>query len=245
VSFITQNLGQFPYFHKQLGWPRWRGKKVLDFGGNIGNLLAHPASRIDPDKYWCIDVSRKAIRQGQRNHPDAHFIFYDRYNFEYNPGGIEGLAVPDTGNKFDYILALSVFTHTSRAGMIETASHLRTLLERGGSLAFTFIDPHYAPPNSGVSNLEYYLRQRLPLASSARLNQLVDQAGEAKWCTLANGSLEVEGEWRRNGDRCRQREYLVFYTPEHFKTIFPGGEILAPVRPFIRQHCCVIRNGAR
>jgi 2-polyprenyl-3-methyl-5-hydroxy-6-metoxy-1,4-benzoquinol methylase len=245
MSFITKNLGQFSYFHKQLGRPRWRGKKVLDFGGNIGNLLADPASRIDPDKYWCIDVSRKAIRRGQRNHPAAHFIFYDRYNFEYNPEGIEGLEVPDTGQRFDYILALSVFTHTSRAEMIEIASHLETLLARGGSLAFTFLDPHYAPPNSGLSNLEYYLRQRLPLASSAKLNHMVDEAGEANWCTLANGSLEVEGEWRRNGHRCKQREYLVFYTPEYFRAIFPAGEILAPVGPFIRQHCCIIRNGTR
>ena len=243
MSFITSNLGQYSYFQRQLDRPRWRGKKVLDFGGNIGNMIAHPASSIEHDNYWCIDISKDAINQGRRNHPNAHFIFYNRYNFEYNPEGIEGLEVPDTGNKFDYILALSVFTHTSRAEMIEIASHLRTLLTGGGCFAFTFLDPHYAPVDSDMCNLEYYLRNRALAPSYAELNHLVNKAQGTRWCTLANGTLEIESEWRRNGQRHKQRGYLAFYATEYFRTIFPDGEIRLPVRPYDRQHCCIIRNG--
>jgi hypothetical protein len=66
MTFISKKLGQFPYFDQQLGQPDWRGKRVLDFGGNIGNLLRHESSTIDHDKYWCIDVSKDAIEFGKQ-----------------------------------------------------------------------------------------------------------------------------------------------------------------------------------
>lgn len=245
MAFITNNLGQYSYFNRQLGRPRWRGKKVLDFGGNIGNMITHPASGIEHDNYWCIDISKEAINQGRKNHPNAHFIFYNRYNFEYNPGGIEGLEVPDAGDDFDYIFALSVFTHTSRAEMIELTSHLRTLLAEGGRFAFTFIDPHYAPDDSDVCNLKYYLGQRPPAPSHAAVNELVNKARGSQWCTLANGALQVESEWRRNGHAGGPRGHMTFYTAEYLRTLFPGGEILPPTKPYERQHCCIIRNETR
>ncbi|HEX8185919.1 MAG TPA: hypothetical protein VF747_14235, partial [Blastocatellia bacterium] len=92
-----------------------------------------------------------------------------------------------------------------------------------------------------ASNFEYYLGQRLP--GGAELNHLVDKARGAQWCTLANGTLEVESDWHSNGQPLRHRGYVVFYTPEYFRAIFPDGEILPPVKPFARQHCCIIRNG--
>src|SRR5215813_10174771 len=134
MSFITANDGQFPYFHTQLGKPDWGRQRVLDFGGNAGNILTHPDSTIDPEKYWCIDVSKDAIELGQQRNPLAHFVFYNRYSFEYNLKGVERLPVPDTGDKFDYILALSVFTHTSRMEMMELVSYLRGLLAPGGCI---------------------------------------------------------------------------------------------------------------
>src|SRR5258706_12007971 len=119
MSFVTRNYGQFAYFDAQLGRPDWRAMKVLDFGGNTGNLLKDPNSTVEPENYWCIDVSRDAIETGRRQHPAAHFMFYDRYNFEYNPKGVRDLEIPDTGITFDCILALSVFTHTPKSEMLE------------------------------------------------------------------------------------------------------------------------------
>jgi hypothetical protein len=153
VSFITTNEGQFVYFDTQLDRPVWTGKAVLDFGGNIGNVLHHPQSTIDHDKYWCIDVSIDAIRAGENAAPDAHFIFNNRYNPEFNQQGISELPIPDFETGFDFILALSVFTHTSTSEMIETVSHLQGLLNDGGRLAFSFLDPHYIPPGSNACDL--------------------------------------------------------------------------------------------
>jgi len=243
MSFITRNDGQFVYFDTQLRSPNWKRKSVLDFGGNIGNVLHHPRSAIEADKYWCIDVSRDAIEVGRKAAPGAHFIFYDRYNFEYNPDGIRDLAIPVNGNRFDFVLALSVFTHTPLTEMLELAKNLEQLLNRGGRLAFTFFDPHYVPPGSVVSNLKYYVEMRAPDLSETAIDTQVARARGARWCVLRNGDLEVESERRENVRGNSERGYLAFYTPEYFQSLFPSGEIRTPVEPFSRQHCCVITKG--
>jgi SAM-dependent methyltransferase len=212
----------------------------LDFGGNIGNVLHHPTSTIDKEKYWCIDVSRDAIAAGQKAAPAAHFTFYDRYNFEYNPDGVRDLAIPMNGNRFDFVLALSVFTHTPQSEMIELVNNLEQLLNRGGRFAFTFFDPHYVPPGSDVSNLKYYFEMRAPDLSGTAIDAQVDRVRGARWCALRNGELEIESERLENVRGNPEPEYLAFYTPKYFQSLFPRGEIRTPVEPFSRQHCCVI-----
>jgi SAM-dependent methyltransferase len=243
MSFITSNDGQFVYFDTQLRSPNWKGKSVLDFGGNIGNVLHHPKSTIDQDKYWCIDVSRDAIITGQKAAPAAHFIFYDRYNFEYNPDGIRDLAIPVNGNRFDFVLALSVFTHTPQAEMLELARDLEQLLNHNGRLAFTFFDPHYVPRASEVSNLKYYFEMRATDLSETAIETQVARARGARACALRNGELELESEARKNVRGNPEGGYLAFYTPQYLQSLFPRGEIRTPVEPFSRQHCCVITKG--
>src|SRR5205085_9121074 len=72
--------GQFAYFDEQLDRPDWRGKRVLDFGGNKGNLLRDPSCTIRHEDYYCLDVIAEAIAEGRESFPAAHFIHYDRYN---------------------------------------------------------------------------------------------------------------------------------------------------------------------
>ena len=243
MSFITSNDGQFVYFDAQLQSPNWRGKSVLDFGGNIGNVLHHPRSTIDRDKYCCIDVSVDAIVAGKRAAPEAHFIFYDRYNFEYNPVGTPDLAIPVNGNRFDFVLALSVFTHTPKTEMIELVNSLEGVLNEGGHLALTFFDPHYVPPDARDCNLKYYLKRKWPGRTEAEIDAQVERTRRASWCALANGELEVEDEGFDKLRGVSGKGYLAFYSPDYFKNLFPHGEILNPVNPFPRQHCCVITNG--
>ena len=239
MSFITQNDGQFPYFNRQLGQPVWRGKKVLDFGGNIGNVLHHPTSTIEHEKYWCIDVSRDAIEAGRKAAPKAHFLFYDRYNPEYNPLGLKALSLPVTESTFDFILALSVFTHTNTAEMVDLVHQLRCLLNHNGRLAFTFLDPHYTPAESNVCNLKYYCEQRLDPRSLPVFFDRPEPLQDLEWCTLAAGELHINSD-SPNISEASENEYLVFYTRPYFKSIFPEATILDPVSPFTRQHCCIL-----
>jgi 2-polyprenyl-3-methyl-5-hydroxy-6-metoxy-1,4-benzoquinol methylase len=242
VTFLSQKSGQFAYFDEQLGRPAWESKKVLDLGGNTGNLLRESRLAIESVNYWCVDVSRDAVEIGRRLHPRAHFIFYDRYNFEYNPRGVKGLRLPDTGHKFDYVLALSVFTHTSRCEMFELLDDLNESLNAGGTIAFTFIDPRHAPHASRLGNLRYYAENRLDNHSPVNNASLLDEAERASWCTLADGDIYIEGDAPHDSRERRRGGYLTFHTVEYIRTLFPGAEVRAPVEPITRQHCCILRR---
>ena len=123
--------------------PVWKGRKVLDFGGNIGIFLTGAGNSVDHDDYWCIDLNQEVIERGRRDFPQAHFVHYNRYSSQYNPNGIRYLSIPDCGIQFDIILAFSVFTHTHQSEMLELVSQLRGMLAPDGVLAFTFCDACY------------------------------------------------------------------------------------------------------
>ena len=143
MAFLSTKTGQFTYFAMQLGERDWRGKHVLDFGCNIGNMLRDPSATIDEERYWCIDVVEQSVEEGKRAFPKAHWIYYDRYSFFFNPYGRREVKLPALSQKFDYIVAYSVFTNTSRTDMFDLVAQLKGCLSDGGALAFTFIDPHY------------------------------------------------------------------------------------------------------
>lgn len=244
MSFVSTKLGQFRYFDQQLGSPVWRGKKVLDFGGNCGNLLRDPRASIDQDKYWCIDVSRDAISKGKETFPKAHWIFYDRHNLQFNPVGLKNLSIPRTGEEFDFILAYSVFTHTSKTEMIDLVSQLRGVLTDRGSLAFTFFDPQWNAFNGDPfpgSNLKWRLQVNKSANPEIDVDSLLAKARGAKWVTLVDDELYVDDEQQPEDSLTGQRAYIVFCDPEHMKTIFPEAEILPPAAPE-RHHCCIIRR---
>lgn len=143
MTFTSTRLGQFTYFSRQLGERMWRGKDVLDFGGNIGNILRDRNSTIDPERYWCLDVDQDSIAQGKASFPLSHWLFYNRFSFFFNPYGVPNLPLPQMDQTFDYIVAFSVFTNTNQADMLQLVDELKSILSEDGALAFTFIDPYF------------------------------------------------------------------------------------------------------
>jgi SAM-dependent methyltransferase len=223
---------QFAYFDEQLDHPDWTGKLVLDFGGNKGNLLHDPSCVISPANYYCLDVIGDAIEEGRRTFPEAHWQHYDRYNRSFNPDGVRDLPVPDPGLSFDFILAYSVFTHTTFEEMKDLVAQLETLLAPGGTLAFTFIDPHWR------SNLEWRLRRsHAPDAGS-----LVAAAATADWCSLVNGTelyVNSNGPWNVNSEACAT--YNVYYTESFLRRQFPRAAVRPPGTGEM-QHCAILRK---
>ena len=222
---------QFAYFDVQLAHPDWCGKRVLDFGGNKGNLLLDPNCTIHHQDYYCLDVIGAAIEEGRKKFPDAHFIHYDRYNCSFNPEGVRDLPVPDLGIKFDFIVAYSVFTHTTFAEMKDLVRQLQQRLAPGGVLAFTFIDPHWN------GNLRWRLEKR---NSADRVETLLAQ--KAQWCSLVNGTdlyVNSSGAWDARTDECIT--YNVYYTAEFLREQFPNATIKQPVNDE-RQHCCIVSS---
>jgi SAM-dependent methyltransferase len=261
ATWISARMGQFAYFNQQLGHPDWTGKRVLDFGGNVGNILLDRKCAIEPRDYWSIDVSRDAMAEGKRRHPEAHFLFYDRYNHEYNPTGKVGLPIPDPGVRFDFIVAWSVVTHNSKSETLDFVDQLMELLTEDGRLAFTFMDPLWtAPPGwareteaPGKSNLGWLLGKRQhenkPEMDVPGLLTKVENS-KVTWLNLVNADKLIfdpddDGlsgvEPAEDGDPAHQphRTYLSFCTPEYMSRLYPNAEIRPPAEPE-RHHCAIL-----
>jgi SAM-dependent methyltransferase len=258
TAWISTRTGQFAYFDAQLGRPDWTGKRVLDFGGNAGNLLLDPRCSIAPANYWCLDIVAAAVAEGRRRHPDAHFVHYDRYNHEYNPTGTPGLALPDLGGPFDLILAWSVFTHTSRPDMLDTVAELRDLLVDGGRLAFTFFDPLWTPPpgwarrteSPGLSNLSWRLLWRGKESPHFDVDGTERRArqGLTPWAALVDDDLVLDPDHDDRGAPVRTSGppavHISFCSTDHMRQLFPDAEVLPPAPPE-RFACTVLRPPAR
>jgi SAM-dependent methyltransferase len=223
---------QFAYFDEQLDHPDWSDKLVLDFGGNKGNLLHDPACVIPHGNYYCLDVLSDAVDEGLRNFPAAHWVHYNCYNRSFNPQGVKDLPVPDLGVKFDFIVAYSVFTHTTLEEMKDLVAQLEALLAPGGTLAFTFIDPHYG------NNL----RWRIEKSPGLDIEPILEQARAADWCSLVNGTklyVNSNGPWTASAEDCAT--YNVYYTTSFLQRQFPHAQIRPPVNGEM-QHCALLRK---
>ncbi|HKO58185.1 MAG TPA: class I SAM-dependent methyltransferase [Thermoanaerobaculia bacterium] len=244
MTFLSRKTGQFSYFAQQVGNGSWQGKSVLDFGGNVGNILRDARATIERPRYWCIDVVRESIDAGRARYPSSHWIHYDRYCFFFNPHGVPGLPLPSFDHEFDYIVAYSVFTNTSRADMLDLVAQLEARLADGGTLAFTYIDPHHVPwpGKHDVDNFQWRLAREHPDASSPEAHDMLRKAREAEWCMLVNGQdLYVEQEEMRAYHPDEQKTCHVFYSTQYMKELFPHASIRGPVNGEM-QHCCVIRK---
>src|SRR5215467_1399669 len=246
MTFTSTRLGQFTYFAEQLGERRWGGKNVLDFGGNIGNILRDPNCTIDPERYWCLDVDKDTIKQGEATFPRSHWVFYNRQSFFFNPYGVQNLPLPHLDQTFDYIVAFSVFTNTTETDMLQLVEQLRSILAKGGALAFTFIDPCFF--SWGSQNQRNNLQWRLDLEtergniSAAEAADLDRRAKDARWFILVNGGdLYIETEAIRPYALEQQKTLHVFHTTEYMRTLFPSATILSPANNEM-QHCCIIKN---
>jgi len=240
------NLSRFAYFNQQLDYPDWRGKAVLDFGGNIGGLLRGSNGAIRPEDYYCADVLQEAMTEGRRSFPQAHWIHFNRYNCSFNPEGVKDLPIPDMGIEFGMILAYSVFTHTTRDEMNELVGQLQTRLAPGGALAFTFIDPHYTtwPETYNGNNLKWRLERAHETNPSVDIEGLLERSKGAAWCALVDGRelyINSNGDWSNDAQTQACMTYNVFFTVDFLQREFPQAAIRPPVNGEM-HHCCIIRR---
>jgi len=249
-NFVSSVAIQFEYFDIQLNHPVWAGKKVLDFGGNIGNILLDPNCKIEEENYWCIDVSKSVIEEGQSRYPSATFTFYDSFNFSYNPQGILGLPIPDIGVRFDLILAYSIFSHMDEDEMIEKVGQLIDLLSEDGTLIFTFLDPRFNGSDhysnfQNITNLE----KRLIKLNYGKIDMaLLEKSKIAQHLFLVNGKELEENEEGEINPREEGDTLFSYYKPEYLKSIYDCEIKKPPHEPYYEsypaemQHACIIKK---
>ena len=238
-NLVSTRLTQFSYFDELLGHPVWKGRKILDFGGNIGTFLESAGDNVDHEDYWCIDLNKAVVAQGRLSYPRAHFVHYNRYGPQYNPKGVRYLPIPDLAIKFEIILAFSVFTHVDRSEMVELVGSLRNMLAPEGVLAFTFFEPSYDRSLSDPA---------LPPGSSVLRNLGARGTSEvvkrSQWFVVIDDDLYVDP-----GDSlCHQtrvgrplESFCSFFSADFMVSLFPGATVHPPVsREW--QHCCILSN---
>jgi SAM-dependent methyltransferase len=245
APFISRKTGQFAYFAAQLGQWDWRRRDVLDFGGNIGNMLRDPESTIDSRRYWCLDVVEESIARGRERWPEAHWRFYDRYCFFFNPRGVPRLPLPELGQTFNIIAAYSVFTNTDRTDMMQLVEQLQAMLAPGGSLAFTYIDPHHRSWREDErSNFRWRLEKERGEVSSPAAREMLQRSRDAEWCILVNGEdLYLETEELPPYRVEEQKTHHTFYTTGYLRKLFPRASFRPPVYGET-HHCCIIRKAS-
>lgn len=249
ATIISTRETQFSYFDQLLGKPAWRGRKILDFGGNIGGFLKGASARVDHNDYWCIDLNPVVIDQGRRKFPNAHFVHYNRYSSEFNPQGVRNLPIPDLGLKFDIILAFSVFTHTHQREMHQLVEQLLGLLATGGTLAFTFCDPRYDrslsdPALCSGTDVRKNLEWQLVRNPSLDIDRMVETASRSNWCVLTDDKLHIEPGIELSDQEHPGPEwdtYCSYFAVEYMGRLFPEASVYPPVRPEW-QHCCVLAS---
>jgi len=114
--------------------------KILDYGGNHGNLLRDGILEgvIDPKNYTCVDVDYHVLEEAREEFPEAEWIYYNRFNQCYNPTGEEKIPLPFEDNTFDIAYVYSVHTHCSYEDFVFDLKELRRVAKK----VFTsFCDP--------------------------------------------------------------------------------------------------------
>lgn len=248
--FLQPRQKLFEYFALELGEKDWKGKDVLDFGGNVGALLQDPTATIDEERYWCMEIIKEAVEMGRELYPRAHWVFYDKYNFFFNPYGDPSLKIPDCGGqKFDVIAAYSVINNNTQADMLDMVPQLVDMLKPEGVLAFTFIDPHHHSwrdwhADGGPNNLRWCLERARRNGVDVDVEDMLARARGARWCTVVNEcDLYVETNEIPEYAPEDQKTFHIYYTCEYMAELFPGAELLPPAANEM-QHCCLLRRRA-
>jgi SAM-dependent methyltransferase len=238
-NLVSTRRTLFPYFNQQLDYPNWQGRKILDFGGNVGSFLASAGDNVNHEDYWCIDLNPAVIAHGRLTYPRAHFVHFNRYSPQYNPHGVRHFPIPDCGVKFDIIIAFSVFTHVDLHEMTVLVGALRRMLAPRGVLAFTFFDPKY---DRSLSDPR--LRRGSTVLRNIGPRGQSEMVKRARWFVIIENRLYVEpGTIVSNQTRqaAPLESYTSFFNAEFVQSLFAGAIVKPPVQSEW-QHCCIVRN---
>lgn len=204
----NNSTNRFGLFEKFAG--DYKNKKILDYGGNRGNLLYFSQGKIKEENYTCIDVEKDAIRQGKIEFSNANFIHYNRFNPMYNEGNIDE-PFPILEERFDICFAYSVFTHTDFFTFQQTINYLKNLSKK---IIISFVS------NDNVSFKTWIINKR-----RADFGSCIDLDIDADYFYLVNNDKMFIEEKVYNKE---EKFFFAFYKDSFIKTTFECNTFLNP-----------------
>ena len=139
LSFKFPRTARLDIFKQATSIDNWSGLKILDYGGNAGNLLRDGlrTGEIVQSDYTCLDVDKLVLAECRKELPEANWVDYDRYNPVYNSKGVKKLPLPFEDNSFDIVCAYSLHSHTSYEDLIFDLEEMKRV---GGVVATSIVD---------------------------------------------------------------------------------------------------------
>ncbi len=122
-------------------------KRVLEFGGNYGDLLYNMKQNDDATECFNVEASKDAIEFGKKN-------FQDNVNFVH--GTIANNDITNNEkfeNYFDLIIIDDVLDWVSRETIFQSVTNIDNLLKDGG---FVFIRDFY--PDKNTKNQNHHVK---------------------------------------------------------------------------------------
>ena len=122
------------------------GDRVLDIGCGVGRMAVPLTRFLQPSaQYEGFDIDPELVAWCQRQisprYPGFRFRYIDVKSRRYNPGGSGAgaqLSFPYPAASFDFVLAISVFTHVPPAVLERYVAEIERVLAPQGTLVATF-----------------------------------------------------------------------------------------------------------
>lgn len=121
-------------------------ERVLDLGCGIGRVAIPLTSYLAPEgQYVGLDINRADIEWCRRKitprYPNFTFVHADVQSEEYRRHGrfdASTYRLPFKDDAFDFVFAISLFTHLKETAALNYAREIRRVLRPGGRCFLTF-----------------------------------------------------------------------------------------------------------
>jgi len=182
-----------------------RTDRVLEVGCGLGRMARPLSQWLEPPGAYCgFDVARDSIAWCRKHIPSSgaptEFKWVDAANSLYNPAGriqSDAVTFPYRDATFDFVIAVSVFTHLLPPAAARYMSEIRRVLRPGGRSFVTWFIWPQQDPSAEATALFPFAREGHRVNSTQIPEAAVAYSSESISSLYAGTILRtVEGHWR-------------------------------------------------